>query len=46
MSDAWMNFIRASLGDIVLEKISEKRKAEAKKTDLVDWLLAIDASLT
>ena len=27
-------------------KISEKRQAQAKKTDLVDWLLAIDACLT
>jgi hypothetical protein len=24
---------------------SEKRKIEDKKTDLLDWLLAIDASL-
>ncbi len=24
----------------------EKRKAEAKNADLLDWLLAIDASLT
>jgi len=29
-----------------MDKISEKRKAEPKKTDLMDWLLAIDASLT
>jgi hypothetical protein len=29
----------------VKEKISGKRKAQAKNADLVDWLLAIDAYL-
>ena len=46
MSNAWMNFVRYSLREIVMEEISEKRKADAKETDLMDWLLAIDASLT
>jgi hypothetical protein len=33
-------------GEIVKGNNSEKRKIEAEKADLLDWLLAIDASLT
>ncbi len=33
-------------GKIVKGNNSEKRKIETQKADLLDWLLAIDASLT
>jgi len=33
-------------GEIMKGNTVEKRRAEAKKADLLDWLLAIDASLT
>jgi hypothetical protein len=32
-------------GVIVKRKINEKKQPEAKNADLLDWLLAIDASL-
>ena len=33
-------------GKIMKGNASEKKKADSKKADLLDWLLAIDASLT
>jgi hypothetical protein len=33
-----------SEGRNLKEKTGSKRQAQAKKTDFVDWLLAIDAS--
>jgi hypothetical protein len=40
------NYLKRFVGENMKGNTSEKRKAVAKNTDLLDWLLAIDSSLT
>jgi hypothetical protein len=46
MSKAWKILRVLVRGKFLTENSSEKRKTEVEKASLLDWLLAIDASIT